>query len=297
MINATSRFFATRIFGPGRHSYLSAVLEAAKPDDDAGVRTAKERTALEQAISAISQRQARLIRTLADGTGHGEQDVVFDPEQEKEFRAAIRQEHATLGAQRKALAEQLARLNALPATDDAVDPSALLDVLPHLDVDLSLVPEKIQRRLYAAFGLEVRYSRPREEITLRVTIPGHMVDGLVSVTRELEPWNKNRVPAPRCWNPIMALGADNPGKADASVPILRVPPAGFEPAHTAPEAVALSPELRGLRRCCSRRRKEHYQLSAGACEQVFPVVGWRVVAWWGWKWRKPGRRGGRGPTL
>lgn len=25
----------------------------------------------------------------------------------------------------------------------------------------------------------------------------------------------------------------------------RVPPAGFEPAHTAPEAVALSPELRG----------------------------------------------------
>ncbi len=172
LINATSRFFATRIFGPGRHSYLSAVLEAAKPDDDAGVRTAKERTALEQAISAISQRQARLIRTLADGTGHGEQDVVFDPEQEKEFRAAIRQEHATLGAQRKALAEQLARLNALPATDDAVDPSALLDVLPHLDVDLSLVPEKIQRRLYAAFGLEVRYSRPREEITLRVTIPG-----------------------------------------------------------------------------------------------------------------------------
>ena len=25
-----------------------------------------------------------------------------------------------------------------------------------------------------------------------------------------------------------------------------MPPAGFEPAHTAPEAVALSPELRGL---------------------------------------------------
>ena len=30
----------------------------------------------------------------------------------------------------------------------------------------------------------------------------------------------------------------------------KVPPAGFEPAHTAPEAVALSPELRG-------RREEH----------------------------------------
>ncbi len=190
LVNAISRFFATRIFGPGRHSYLSAALEAAQPGHDAGARVAKERAALEQAISAISQRQARLIRALADGTGHDDQDAVFDPAQEQEFRDAIRQEHATLGAQRKALAEQLACLNAQPTTGNAVDPSALLDALPHLDVDLSLVPEKVQRRLYSAFSLAVRYSRPREELTLRVTIPGHMVDGLVSVTRELEPWNK-----------------------------------------------------------------------------------------------------------
>lgn len=55
----------------------------------------------------------------------------------------------------------------------------------------------------------------------------------------------------------------------------RVPPAGFEPAHTAPEAVALSPELRGRvgrGRCCSRRRVEHYQLSRGGHERVFVVV-------------------------
>ncbi|WP_267244525.1 recombinase family protein [Streptomyces sp. PR69] len=83
LINAISRFFATRILGPDRHSYLSAALEAAQPGDDTGARVAQERAALEQAISAISQRQARLIRTLADGTGHDEQDAVFDPEQEK----------------------------------------------------------------------------------------------------------------------------------------------------------------------------------------------------------------------
>lgn len=48
-----------------------------------------------------------------------------------------------------------------------------------------------------------------------------------------------------------------------------VPPAGFEPAHTAPEAVALSPELRG--RCRVRRRRvEPYQAPRGGCEQVFP---------------------------
>ncbi|SEE21966.1 hypothetical protein SAMN05428945_6820 [Streptomyces sp. 2224.1] len=57
-------------------------------------------------------------------------------------------------------------------------------------MDLALIPEEIQRRLYNAFGLEVIYSRPREELTLRVTLPGCLVDGLVSVTRELGPWNK-----------------------------------------------------------------------------------------------------------
>lgn len=46
-----------------------------------------------------------------------------------------------------------------------------------------------------------------------------------------------------------------------------VPPAGFEPAHTAPEAVALSPELRGLCRRSLRRRVEHYQLRRGGHER------------------------------
>ncbi|MFV5995160.1 hypothetical protein ACNPQM_22585 [Streptomyces sp. NPDC056231] len=107
-----------------------------------------------------------------------------------QFRDAIRREHATLGAQREQLAEQLARLQSPKQAADPADTAALLDALPHLDVDLALVPEEIQRRLHSAFGLEVRYSRPREELTLRVTIPGCLVDGLVSVTRELEPWNK-----------------------------------------------------------------------------------------------------------
>lgn len=54
-----------------------------------------------------------------------------------------------------------------------------------------------------------------------------------------------------------------------------VPPAGFEPAHTAPEAVALSPELRGRVGCVprARRRVEHYQLWWGGHER-FP---WRSV--------------------
>ncbi len=193
LLGVISKFFATRVFGPSRRDHLQALLEADQPAPDAdGARRAKEREALEQAIRAIDLRQTRLIRALAEGAGTGGDDLAAgDPEHERVFRDAIRKEHGTLSAQRKALADQLARLNepAL-ASVAAGDNAALLDALPLLDVDLSRVPEEIQRRLYRAFGLEVRYSRPREEVTLRVTIPAHMVDALVAITREVDQWNK-----------------------------------------------------------------------------------------------------------
>lgn len=187
LLKAISGFFATHVFGPDRRALLRTALEAAPGADDSGARLAKERDDLTHAIAAIEQRQARLIRTLAEsGGGDGS---AFDEEQEQQFRNAVRQEHATLGRQRKPLAEQLARLDEpVPAADTTNE--ALLDALPHLNVNLTHVPEEVQRRLYAAFSLEVRYSRPRKELALRVTIPGHMIDGLVAVTRELDPWHK-----------------------------------------------------------------------------------------------------------
>lgn len=104
------------------------------------------------------------------------------------------------------------------------DNAALLDAIPRLNIDLAWVPEEIQRRLYNAFGLEVRYSRPGEELTLRVTIPGHLLG------------TKNRAPAPKCWHPIMTPRMDNHGKTVVSIPIFWVPPAedpvhGDEPGH------------------------------------------------------------------
>jgi site-specific DNA recombinase len=201
LISSISRFFAARIFGPDRRSQLTAALEADRSADSAGDRIARERAALERAISAIGQRQDRLIRTLADGFGGDDEAHGLGPDQEKEFRDAIRREHATLGTQRKQLAEQLACLQAPKQAASLADSAALLDALPHLDVDLALVPEEIQRQLYTAFGLEVRYSRPREEVTLRVTIPGYLLDGLVSVTRELKPWNKKSGPRTEVLEP------------------------------------------------------------------------------------------------
>ncbi|WP_328410783.1 recombinase family protein [Streptomyces violaceus] len=189
LVTSIARFFATRIFRPDRHNHLTAALRAAQSASGSGDRTANERAAPKRAISAIGQRQARLNPTLAGGFGDGEADGL-DRGQEKQFREAIRREHSTVGAQREQLAEQLAHLRAPNQGVRPTDIAAPLNALPHLDVDLSLVPEEIQRRLYSAFGLEVRYCRPREELTLRVTIPGCLADGLLSAAREPGPWNK-----------------------------------------------------------------------------------------------------------
>src|SRR4051812_47810318 len=48
--------------------------------------------------------------------------------------------------------------------------AGLLDLLPQGAVDPTLLSEDEQRDLYVAFHLQVRYDRPEQQVTLRVTI-------------------------------------------------------------------------------------------------------------------------------
>lgn len=185
LLASVSDFFTTCVFGPNRRVHLDAALKSAQPRG-ASDRISNERHALEQAISAIDGRQDRLIQTLAGGIGSDGADEDLDPEMEKAFRDGIRKEHAHLGRQRKALSEQLGRMDA-PEPSDRVGDAALLDALPMLNVDVRTLPEEKQRQLYEAFGLEVRYSRPREDVRLRVTVPGHLMHKLRDVANGLQP--------------------------------------------------------------------------------------------------------------
>lgn len=184
LLESVSDFFTTCVFGPNRRVHLDAALRASQPRD-ASDRISNERHALEQAISAIDRRQDRLIQTLAEGIGGDGPGEGLDPELEKAFRDGIRKEHAHLGRQRKALSEQLGRMDA-PEPSGRVGDAALLDALPMLNVDVRRLPEEKQRQLYEAFGLEVRYSRPREDVSLRVTIAGHLVHELRDVADGLQ---------------------------------------------------------------------------------------------------------------
>ena len=96
---------------------------------------------------------------------------------------------------------------------------------------MAALPEALQRSLYDAFQLQVRYHRPRHEVTIRVTIRADALPSLTQLVKEAA--GQPGIPA-------------ETANRTTFVPMFWAPPAGFEPAHTAPEADALSPELRGL---------------------------------------------------
>ncbi len=82
--------------------------------------------------------------------------------------------------------------------------------LPLRGVDWELLSDQDFRALLTALNFEASYDPTKRELTIRVTL-------------------------------VPELTSPDGGRA----PLLSVPPAGFEPAHHAPEACALSPELRG----------------------------------------------------
>jgi hypothetical protein len=100
---------------------------------------------------------------------------------------------------------------------DPESAESLVGALPLLDVDWELVSDQDFRDLLVALNFEARYEPTKRELTIRVTL-------------------------------VPELTHPDGGRA----PLLFVPPAGFEPAHLAPEASALSPELRGPRRLTLR---------------------------------------------
>jgi hypothetical protein len=108
-----------------------------------------------------------------------------------------------------------------------VDPASpdLLDQLPVGDAKLSSAPEHVLRRMFESFRLQVRYDQVASRATCRVAIREEALEQLLTVSS--------------------ALFAAQTNDPDGGRSFWLVPPAGFEPAHRAPEARALSPELRG----------------------------------------------------
>jgi hypothetical protein len=171
LVAAVSRFFTERILGPKRLELLAAELGAVDNTQEQAWQARSK--ALERAVGEIEAPQARLMRTLEAEDDPG--GAVF---------SRVRERLAELERERRVKLEEIDGLEASPPS--ARSPAtALLEGLPVVEAELTLVPESVLRPLFDAFRLEVRYSRPSNHCTLRVTISDDSLDSLVAAIEQV----------------------------------------------------------------------------------------------------------------
>ena len=96
-------------------------------------------------------------------------EPIGDDDIDSEWRAALQRRFAQIAAERRAVNNRLAGLDGEEG-DQSGGNAGLLDLLPQEAIDPTLLSEEEQRDLYDAFHLQVRYDRPKHQVTLRVTI-------------------------------------------------------------------------------------------------------------------------------
>jgi site-specific DNA recombinase len=167
-------FFARRIFGPDRDALLTAdPVETPALDDP----TAARRKAIGATIRDLERQQANVVRELREHQPTGDADI------DRQWRTQLRESFAEIAAQQKVQQARLAELAA--QSDKPCGDPRLLDHLPVVEADLRKLPEDIERDLYAAFQLQVRYHHPSRRVTLRVTIDGDAIPKLTATSQSI----------------------------------------------------------------------------------------------------------------
>jgi site-specific DNA recombinase len=121
----------------------------------------------------LDRQQANVVQELREYQPVGDDDI------DRQWRGQLRDSFAALATQRKDLDTQLDSLTEEPGAPGATD-VRLLDELPIMRADLSRVPEDLERELFAAFQLQLRYHHPTRGVTLRVTIDGQALPRLLA---------------------------------------------------------------------------------------------------------------------
>jgi site-specific DNA recombinase len=173
-------FFATRIFGPDRHTLLEADLGDQIRADNAAAAHADLAAALGNEIEALQRRQDRLIEeleTLGDG---GE-----DPGELRAMRSTIQRRFIEIGRQIEAKREEREQERNSAVAAPRFD-IGLIDELPTLPLRLRDAPETLQRALYDAYNLDVRYHKPTARVTITVTVTDITLTVIQHATRTIQ---------------------------------------------------------------------------------------------------------------
>ncbi|WP_236793284.1 recombinase family protein [Amycolatopsis sp. GM8] len=176
LLDAVSRFFADRVFGPQRRETLAADL--AGLDHRAARERQAERERLQRVIADVARRQNTILRQAQDG----------DPDDP--FTKALRGTYNDLEAERSAALAATAQLDTADETEPG-RPSetdvALLDALPYLAFNLAAAPEPLLRRLFEITQLTVRLHEDSDHVTITIKLPA---DQLPEITHAAERINQ-----------------------------------------------------------------------------------------------------------
>ncbi|WP_323809150.1 recombinase family protein [Kitasatospora acidiphila] len=170
-------FFAERIFGPDRHKLLAAELRP--PEAHAVAPNQGKEEVLRQAIADNDRRQQALFSQLSDCDFDGDLELAA------RFRAGVRNSFKELDAAGQKLRAQPAEVVAERAGDDTAQDLDVLRYIPLLRTRLPDVPEDLQRELYDAFRLVVRYDRRCREVTLQATIPARLAGEVAHLVEQV----------------------------------------------------------------------------------------------------------------
>ncbi len=163
-------FLQTHLFGPGRREGLARALEETDPERD-GYQGEAERLKLELAeLAARIRRQVSHLEALEADTDAG-----------AEIRSRLR-ELAALKARRER--EFQAAERALATKPDREQAQELVDLLPQLEVDDTLLAEESFREMLAALDFRATFEPARNELRMRATLAPELLpvsgDGMSS---------------------------------------------------------------------------------------------------------------------
>ncbi|RMI33572.1 recombinase family protein [Nocardia stercoris] len=207
VLDALTRFFADRVFGPHRRDLLAADL--AGIDDRAVRERHAEQERLQRVVADVTRRQNSILRQAQDG----------DPDDP--FTKGLRGTYNNLDTEKTAALSVIAQLDAADDTEPHRPGTAdteLLDALPYLALNLPAAPEPLLRKLFEITQLTIRLHDDRDQVTITITLPADHIPDITHAAERITTVNTTQPTAAHtaqtgCVDPLRAPGAARTGSA------------------------------------------------------------------------------------
>jgi site-specific DNA recombinase len=158
LLPLVERFFAERVFGPVRLDKLARQIKAHRKDERRAGRQLAAR--LRQQIADADRKLRLQVQALEDGV---------DAE-------LVTARIAELRADRQAAEDVLAEIPAVELEAEADELAERLAKIPDLTEQLRKASRAVQRQVFEAFGLEIRFDKAERRIEVSATISEAVAD-------------------------------------------------------------------------------------------------------------------------